>query len=190
VPDVNPRFKIFNPKDFGGEADVKKAVYSWLDELRNLAVVKPDKPVAGKGVGVWGDHFTTREQLFDHFLSSFQRGSVIIEEKIEGEESSFQALCDGKHLIPLPDTRDYKRAFDNDKGPNTGGMGSYKNTGDVLPFLNAYERGKEEEIASKIFNKWKLNSTGLRGVPLYMAFMHTGKQLKILENNSRPVTQK
>ena len=187
VPNVNPRFKIFNPKDYGNVADVKKAVYSWLDELHNLAVVKPDKPVAGKGVGVWGDHFTTREHLFDHFLPSFQHGSVIIEEKIEGEESSFQALCDGKHLIPLPDTRDYKRAFDNDKGPNTGGMGSYKNTGDVLPFLNAYERGKEEEIVSKIFNKWKLeNSTGLRGVPLYMAFMHMGKQPKILENNSRP----
>jgi phosphoribosylamine--glycine ligase len=187
VPDVNPRFKIFNPKDFGSTADAKKAVHRWLDELHNLAVVKPDKPVAGKGVGVWGDHFNTREQLFDHFLSSFQHGSVIIEEKIEGEESSFQALCDGKHLIPLPDTRDYKRAFDNDKGPNTGGMGSYKNTGDVLPFLNAYERGKEEEIVSKIFNKWKLESnTGLKGVPLYMAFMHAGKHPKILENNSRP----
>jgi len=187
VPDVNPRFKIFNPKDYGSTVNAKKAVYSWLDELHNLAVVKPDKPVAGKGVGVWGDHFTTREQLFDHFLSSFQHGSVIIEEKIEGEESSFQALCDGKHLIPLPDTRDYKRAFDNDKGPNTGGMGSYKNTGDVLPFLNTYERGKEEEIVSKIFSKWKLeNSTGLRGVPLYVAFMHTGKHPKILENNSRP----
>jgi phosphoribosylformylglycinamidine synthase len=98
VPDVNPRFKIFNPKDFGSTADAKKAVHRWLDELHNLAVVKPDKPVAGKGVGVWGDHFNTREQLFDHFLSSFQHGSVIIEEKIEGEESSFQALCDGKHL--------------------------------------------------------------------------------------------
>ncbi|MEW6505997.1 MAG: hypothetical protein AB1457_18760, partial [Chloroflexota bacterium] len=125
VPEVNPRFKIFNPKDYKSEVEVRKAVARWLDELDNQAVVKPDKPAAGKGVGVWGDHFTNREQLFEHFLSNFQYGSVIIEEKVEGEESSFQAFCDGKHLVPLPDTRDYKRAFDGDKGPNTGGMGSY-----------------------------------------------------------------
>ncbi len=134
VPEVNPRFKIFNPKDYKSQEEVKKTVYNWLDELENKAVVKPDQPAAGKGVGVWGDHFTTREQLFEHFMANFQQGPVIIEEKIEGEESSFQAFCDGKHLVPLPDTRDYKRAFDDDKGPNTGGMGSYKNVGDVLPF--------------------------------------------------------
>ncbi|MDH5664585.1 MAG: hypothetical protein OEY90_08980, partial [Candidatus Bathyarchaeota archaeon] len=91
VPEVNPRFKIFNPNDYKSQEEVKKAVYSWLVELENKAVVKPDKPAAGKGVGVWGDHFTTRQQLFEHFQADFQHGSVIIEEKIEGEESSFQA---------------------------------------------------------------------------------------------------
>ena len=187
VPKANPRFKIFNPKDFRSAIDAKKAVYNWLDELDNKAVVKPDKPAAGKGVGVWGDHFNTREQLFEHFLSNFQYGSVLIEEKIEGEESSFQALCDGKHLVPLPDTRDYKRAFDDDKGPNTGGMGSYKNVGDVLPFLSSEDRARETEVVTRIFNKWRENDgEGLRGVPLYVAFMHTGSEPKILENNSRP----
>jgi phosphoribosylamine--glycine ligase len=187
VPDVNPAFKVFNPKDYKSQEEIKKSVYKWLDELENQAVVKPDHPAAGKGVGVWGDHFTNREQLFEHFLANFQYGSVIIEEKIEGEESSFQAFSDGKHLIPLPDTRDYKRAFDDDKGPNTGGMGSYKNIGDTLPFMIDEERIKEMEIANKIFNKLKLNNTsGLRGIPFYMAFMQTGKGPKILENNSRP----
>jgi phosphoribosylamine--glycine ligase len=187
VPEANPRFKIFNPKDYKSQAEVKKAVYKWLDELENQAVVKPDLPATGKGVGVWDDHFTNREQLFDHFLANFQQGTVIIEEKIDGEESSFQAFCDGKHLAPLPDTRDYKRAFDDDKGPNTGGMGSYKNVGDVLPFMTRKERNKEMEIADEIFEKWKTkDKTGLRGVPLYIAFMHTGEGAKILENNSRP----
>jgi phosphoribosylamine--glycine ligase len=189
APEANPRFKIFNPADYKGEADVKSSVYRWLDELENQAVVKPDKPALGKGVGVWGDHFSTREQLFEHFMSNFQYGSVIIEEKIDGEESSFMVFCDGKHLVPLPDTRDYKRAFDDDKGPNTGGMGSYKDVGDILPFLTAAERQQELALANKIFKGWKAkikDDSALRGVPLYLAFMHTGKGIKVLENNSRP----
>ena len=187
VPEVNPSFKIFNPKDYKSQEEVKKTVYKWLDELENRAVVKPDQPAAGKGVGVWGDHFGTREQLFEHFTANFQQGPVIIEEKIEGEESSFQAFCDGKHLVPLPDTRDYKRAFDDDHGPNTGGMGSYKNVGDVLPFTTNANRIKEMEIVNRIFEKWKGNANGgLRGIPFYVAFMHTNKETKILENNSRP----
>jgi phosphoribosylamine--glycine ligase len=187
VPEVNPRFKIFNPKDYKSQEEVKKTVYKWLDELENRAVVKPDQPAAGKGVGVWGDHFTNREQLFEHFMANFQQGQVIIEEKIEGEESSFQAFCDGKHLLPLPDTRDYKRAFDDDHGPNTGGMGSYKNVGDVLPFTTNANRAKEMEIVNRIFEKWKGNANvELRGMPFYVAFMHTNKETKILENNSRP----
>jgi len=187
VPQVNPRFRVFNPKDCTSNGQLKKAVYDWLDELDDQAVVKPDKPAAGKGVGVWGDHFTNREQLFEHFMSNFQFGLVIIEEKIEGEESSFQAFSDGKHLAPLPDTRDYKRAFDGDKGPNTGGMGSYKDAGDKLPFLTSADRAKELDIVNHIFETWKQrDTTGLRGVPLYVAFMHTSKEPKILENNSRP----
>ncbi len=126
-------------------------------------------------------------ELFEHFLSNFQYGPVIIEEKIDGEESSFQAFCDGKHLVPWPDTRDYKRAFDGDKGPNTGGMGSYKGKGDVLPFLTNDDRAREMEIVKRIFDSWRKNDNiGLRGVPLYVAFMHTGNEPKILENNSRP----
>ena len=189
APKANPRFKIFDPEDYEGTGEVRNAVYSWLDQLENKVVVKPDKPTAGKGVGVWGDHFTTREQLFEHFMSNFQYCTVIIEEKIDGEESSFQALCDGTHLIPLPGTRDYKRAFDGDKGPNTGGMGSYKDVDDTLPFLTAAERERELALATKIFEKWRWkigDDSALRGVPLYLAFMHTGAGLKILENNSRP----
>jgi len=189
VPEANPRFKVFNPEDYRTTGDVKQDVYTWLGELDNQAVVKPDKPTAGKGVGVWGDHFTTREQLFEHFMSNFQYGTVIVEEKIDGEESSFMAFSDGKHLAPLPDTRDHKRAFDDDKGTNTGGMGSYKNTGDVLPFMTEKDCENEVAIAQKIFTKWiaRINDpSALRGVPLYLAFMHTRGGPKILENNSRP----
>ncbi|MEA2090382.1 MAG: hypothetical protein U9O89_06485 [Thermoproteota archaeon] len=188
VPEVNPRFKVFDPQNYDSIADVKRDVYKWLDELNNQVAVKPDIPAAGKGVGVWGDHFNTREKLFEHFLSSYEYCPVIIEEKIEGEESSFQAFCDGKHLVPLPETRDYKRAFDGDKGPNTGGMGCYKNTGDLLPFLTPADREKEIKIVNRIFEKWRGNESnlGLRGMPFYVAFIHTATGPKILENNSRP----
>ena len=189
VPEANPRFKVFRPQDYPNTDAVKKDVYEWLAELENQAVVKPDKPTAGKGVGVWGDHFTTREQLFEHFMSNFQYGTVIIEEKIDGEESSFMAFCDGKHLAPLPNTRDHKRAFDDDKGPNTGGMGSYKNKIDQLPFMMKTDRENELAIARKIFKEWTAkmpDDSAVRGVPLYLAFMHTRSGPKILEDNSRP----
>jgi len=189
VPEANPRFRVFKPEDYTNTDAVKKDVFAWLRELNNQAVVKPDKPTAGKGVGVWGDHFTTREQLFEHFMSNFQYGTVIIEEKIDGEESSFMAFCDGKHFAPLPDTRDHKRAFDDDKGPNTGGMGSYKNKIAQLPFMMKTDRENELAIAKKIFKEWTAkmpDPSAVRGVPLYLAFMHTRGKPKILENNSRP----
>ena len=188
VPEVNPKFKVFNPEDYSTVTAVKKEVNKWLDEIGNEVAVKPDRPAAGKGVGVWGDHFNTREELLEHFMSNIEYGPVIIEEKIEGEESSFQAFCDGKHLVPLPETRDYKRAFDGDKGPNTGGMGSYKNMGDILPFMTTVDKEKEIEIINKIFKELRKQaaSTDLRGIPFYDAFIHTSKGPKILENNSRP----
>ncbi len=189
--EANPRFKVFLRAEYAGVSvsEVKRVVWDFLDEIGNEVAVKPDKPAAGKGVGVWGDHFRSRERLFEHFLSIFNGGSdVIIEEKMEGEESSFQAFCDGKRLAVLPDTRDYKRAFDSDLGQNTGGMGSYKDNKDWLPFMEKGDREQEERMVQKIFNKLRGNGSNeeLRGMPFYVAFMHTDKGAKILEINSRP----
>ncbi|RJS76824.1 hypothetical protein CW712_00350 [Candidatus Bathyarchaeota archaeon] len=188
APEVNPRFKVFDPKDYSNLDQVKKPLYEWLDEINNEVAVKPDAPAAGKGVGVWGDHFNTREQLYEHFMANFKEGPVIVEEKLEGEESSFQAFCDGNHLVPLPETRDHKRAFDGDAGPNTGGMGSYKDKGNYLPFMTQEDWEKEVDIVQRIFNKMRNGGSnpGLRGIPFYVAFIHTSKGPMILENNSRP----
>ena len=188
APEINPQFKVFDPKDYSSTTQAKKSVYAWLKELNNQVAVKPDKATAGKGVGVWGDHFNTPEEVFEHFISNYEHGPVIIEEKLEGEESSFQTFCDGKRLVPLPETRDYKRAFDDDKGPNTGGMGAYKNAGDKLPFMKLKDREKEIALIDKVFAelKGKGSNPELRGVPFYAAFIHTSKGPKILEVNSRP----
>jgi phosphoribosylamine--glycine ligase len=187
-PELNPDFKVFDPKKYGSVASVKSYLWEWLEELDSKVAVKPDGTTAGKGVGVWGDHFTNREQLYEHFLSNYRYGPVIVEEKVIGEESSFQVFCDGKHIVPLPEIRDYKRAFEEDRGPNTGGMGSYKDTHDVLPFMTRRDREKEVEAVNLIFRRLKGRGSnpGLRGMPLYTAFINTGKGIKILEINSRP----
>jgi phosphoribosylamine--glycine ligase len=188
-PEANPRFKVFQHDAYQTTGDAKDAVWRFLDEIGNEVAVKPDNPTAGKGVGVWGDHFTTREQLFDHFQAIFESGTdVLIEEKLVGEESSFQAFCDGKRLVPLPDTRDHKRAFDHDLGPNTGGMGSYKDMRDWLPFLTERDRDAEEQLVQRLFTYLRGDGAneGLRGIPFYVAFMHTREGAKILEINSRP----
>lgn len=188
-PEANPRFKVFQCADYSDVSEVKAAVWGFLDEIGDEVAVKPDKPTAGKGVGVWGDHFNTREQLFEHFRSIFDSGSdVLVEEKVDGEESSFQAFCDGKRIATLPDTRDYKRAFDADLGPNTGGMGSYKAKEDWLPFLSRQDREAEERLVQRLFDELSGGAAndGLRGIPFYVAFMHTRAGAKILEINSRP----
>lgn len=189
--EANPYFKVFRRRDYENFSSIKEGVASFLDEMGDAVVVKPDKPTAGKGVGVWGDHFTTREQLFEHLFSIYNNGSdVIIEERLEGEESSFQAFCDGKNLAVLPDTRDYKRAFDGDLGPNTGGMGSYKAKEDFLPFMEESDKEEEMRLVGKIFKKLReekgSSNEELRGMPFYIAFIHTASGAKILEINNRP----
>jgi phosphoribosylamine--glycine ligase len=188
VPEANPRYKVFRKAEYKSDEDMKKDLKGWLSELDNQAVVKPDRPGYGKGVGVWGDHFNSFDELYRHFMTIYEKDSVIIEEKVDGEESSYQCFCDGVNLVGLPDVRDYKRAFDDDAGPNTGGMGSYKDASDHLPFMSPADREKEGEIAAKLFKHLKgekREEDGLRGPALYLAYMHTKEGPKILEINSR-----
>lgn len=187
-PEANPRFKIFDPKEYEDINEAKKELWKWLDELDNQVAVKPDEPATGKGVGVWGDHFNTREELFEHFQSIYKHGKVIVEEKIEGEEFSLQFFSDGRRLIPTPCVRDYKRAFDYDRGMNTGGMGSYKDVAELLPFMQKRDLDEGMEIAKKIFRELRGNGNNpeLRGVPLYMAYTCAKDGVKVFEINSRP----
>ncbi|MEE8358441.1 MAG: hypothetical protein V3R82_03430 [Candidatus Hydrothermarchaeales archaeon] len=187
-PDANPRFKVFDPKDYSNIDEVKNDLWPWLDEFNNQVAVKPDGPAQGKGVGVWGDHFNTREELFDLFKSNYEGGPVIVEEKIEGEEFSIQFFSDGKHLLESPPVRDYKRAFEADRGPNTGGMGSYKDVGNILPFMSEKDWEDGLSIGKKIFKEMRGDGSnpGLRGIPLYMAYICAKDGLKVFEINGRP----
>jgi len=103
-----------------------------LSELGFPAVVKADGLAAGKGVMVVASADEARV-AFDLFFDDKVFGSagdkVLVEEYLEGEEVSFLALCDGKTALALPTAKDYKKVFDGDRGPNTGGMGAHSPAG-------------------------------------------------------------
>lgn len=185
-PKANPKFKVFFPVDYKSVEEVKKDVFDWLDTIGEAVAVKPDAPATGKGVGVWGDHFKSREEMFERFfLPNFEKGPVIVEEKLDGEEFSLQFLTDGKHIVPTPAVRDYKRSFDWDKGPNTGGMGSYKSKGEILPFMD--DKDWEEAVRiGKLVHDFLAGPSGnsLRGI-MYFGFIATADGVKVLEINSR-----
>ena len=187
-PEANPRFRVFDPAENRSASSVKKDVWKWLDEFKNEVAVKPDRPATGKGVGVWGNHFRTRDELFQHFMSIYEHGPVLVEEKIEGEEFSLQFFSDGRHLIETPCVRDYKLAFDGDRGPNTGGMGCYKGAGNRLPFMSGSDWKEGIKIGKKVFKEMKGRGSnpGLRGIPLYMAYTCAKDGVKFFEINSRP----
>jgi phosphoribosylamine--glycine ligase len=93
---------------------------------RYPTVIKFDGLAAGKGVVVAPDEAAAREALSDMLEARrFGDGPVVVEEFLEGEELSLFAICDGERAVPMVPAQDYKRIFDGDEGPNTGGMGAY-----------------------------------------------------------------
>jgi len=185
-PSANPRYRVFDPR----AQDEQSAVAEFTRFLHDVDVgiaVKPDAPARGAGVGVSGSDFTTAEEAVAFFKNVYSKGRVVVEEKIDGEESSFHAFSDGKHFVPVPLTRDYKRALDGNKGKLTGGMGSYRGSGDALPFLPPSEWESVVRLEESAFRRWKGRGSnpGLRGIVLYDALMHCRGGFKILERNSR-----
>jgi len=109
-------------------------VEDFLHQLEGI-VLKPDGLTGGKGVQVQGDHFETKKDALKLCGQILAGGSLlIIEEKFDGEEFSLQCLCDGQTVVPTPLVQDHKRRFEEDRGPNTGGMGSYSLADHLLPF--------------------------------------------------------
>ncbi len=106
----------------------RDAALAYVREQNSPLVVKADGLAAGKGVTVCDGPDDARAAVLDA-MEAKKFGdagrTVLIEERMEGEELSILALCDGKTVLPLPAAQDYKRAFDGGTGPNTGGMGSY-----------------------------------------------------------------
>jgi phosphoribosylamine---glycine ligase len=153
------------------------------------AVLKADVLAAGKGVIVAEDEREAREALDVFFAERrFGETDVVLEEFLEGEELSLLAICDGQRALPLAPAQDYKRIFDGDEGPNTGGMGSYSPVPGIDP-----ERA--EEIArlahQPVIDELRRRGTPYRGI-LYAGLMMTATGPRVLEFNCRfgdPETQ-
>jgi phosphoribosylamine--glycine ligase len=153
------------------------------------AVLKADGLAAGKGVVIAADQREAREALEAMLVAQrFGHTAVLVEEFLEGEELSLLALCDGERALPMAPAQDYKRIFDGDRGPNTGGMGSYS----PVPGIDG---ARAEEIAAAVHQP-VVEAMRARGTPfhgvLYAGLMLTAGGPRVLEFNVRfgdPETQ-
>jgi phosphoribosylamine--glycine ligase len=145
-------------------------------------VIKADGLAAGKGVIIATNERAAREALQQLLVEHrFGTERVLVEEHLAGEELSLLALCDGRTALPLSCAQDYKRIFDGDRGPNTGGMGSYS----PVP---AVDEARAREICERVHQP-VLDELGRRGIAfhgvLYAGLMMTAEGPKVLEFNVR-----
>jgi phosphoribosylamine--glycine ligase len=184
-------------KEIMAEAGVPTARWSAVDDVEaGMAaiesypvVLKFDGLAAGKGVVIAQDAEQARTTLEDFLVAKrFGSGRVLVEEHLEGEELSLLAICDGERAVPMAPAQDYKRIFDGDEGPNTGGMGSYSPVagvdGERVAQITA-------AVHQPIVDLLRSRGTPFHGV-LYAGIMLTGEGPKVLEYNVRfgdPETQ-
>jgi phosphoribosylamine--glycine ligase len=156
---------------------------------RYPTVIKADGLAAGKGVIIAAAEAEARAALEQLLVERrFGTEQVVVEEHLAGEELSLLALCDGRSALPLASAQDFKRIGDGDRGPNTGGMGSYS----PVPSVGAERAG---EICAQVHQP-VLDELSRRGMPfhgvLYAGLMMTADGPKVLEFNVRfgdPETQ-
>ena len=152
-----------------------------LDEFGAPYVVKDDGLAAGKGVVVTED----RTAALEHAQSCFNAGgTVVIEEFLDGPEVSLFVISDGKNVLPLSPAQDFKRIFDNDEGPNTGGMGAYTPPGGFVQEV-------VEKVARPTVARMAERGTPFVGV-LFCGLAVTSRGVRVIEFNARfgdPETQ-
>ena len=158
----------------------------FLKELGDNYVVKYDGLAGGKGVKVSGEHLHNMDEAIKYCKEIINKGGkFVIEEKFIGEEFSLMSFCDGRSLKHMPIVQDHKRAYVNDTGPNTGGMGTYTDSNHSLPFLtNDDVKGAMEINKSTIKALSEKFSEEYKGV-LYGGFIATADGVKLIEYNAR-----
>jgi phosphoribosylamine--glycine ligase len=190
--------KLF-AKEVMAEAGVETAGHSVLrsheeavqriSETSFPAVMKADGLAAGKGVIICQTSDEAREAAGVFFTERrFGETEVVLEEFLDGEELSLLAICDGENVVPLAPAQDYKRIFDGDQGPNTGGMGCYS----PVPGFGPAEVGELiDTVHRPVVRAMAERGTPFHGV-LYAGLMLTPDGVRVLEFNTRfgdPETQ-
>ena len=156
----------------------------FVNSYDKQVVIKADGLAAGKGVIVCNNKeeaFSAIDKILIDKAFGDAGSKIIIEESIDGIEASYIALCDGNVAIPMATSQDHKRIFDNDKGPNTGGMGAYSPTPVVD---NELAKRIQEEIIDKTMSSLKKEGIDFKGF-LYAGIMISDNKPYVLEYNVR-----
>lgn len=171
------------PTGMARECSTIAEVEAAIDEFGAPYVIKADGLAAGKGVIVTSD----RAAAIAHAEKFIDMG-ILVEEFLDGQEVSLFFLADGKTVLPLTPAQDFKRAFDNDEGPNTGGMGAYS----PLPWLpEGFVAEVERTVAQPTVDEMGKLGTPFVGL-LYCGLIMTAKGIRVIEFNARfgdPETQ-
>ncbi len=155
-----------------------------LNEFGVPVVIKADGLAAGKGVYICTNRDEAEasiSEIFDHNRFGSAGSTALIEEFLQGEEASILALIDGEHIVMLASSQDHKRAYNNDQGPNTGGMGAYSPAPVVTDELWPVIR---EQVFERTLSELKKRGITYKGV-LYGGLMITKYGPKVLEFNCR-----
>lgn len=167
------------------------AAKKYIEEKGAPIVVKADGLAAGKGVTVAKtveEAISALKEIFIDKVFGKSGEKVVIEEFLEGEEASYLAFTDGKHVLPLVSSQDHKPVYDNDEGPNTGGMGAYSPAPVVTDEIFRFTT---ENIAKPLINELNRRGVVYKGI-VYAGLMITKDGPKVLEFNCRlgdPETQ-
>lgn len=180
-------------REYRIDGNIEFANFTGTDHLKEYLQQHRDKEFAikplgltgGKGVKVMGVHLSGFEDAFSYASSVIGKdGSVLLEERVTGEEFSQQVFTDGQRISPMPVVQDYKRAGEGDTGPNTGGMGSISDSTHTLPFLSHNAREKALKIMEDVVSALRDSGNEFHGI-LYGQFMDSPGGIKVIEINAR-----
>lgn len=182
------RYKIPGQLRYKTFTDADKA-RDFIEQLEGEVAVKPVGLTGGKGVKVVGDHLSGVDDAVKYAKEVIEKGiggekKVLVEEKAVGEEFTLQAFSDGKTIFPMPAVQDHKRLLPDDRGPNTGGMGSYSDKNGLLPFLSKSDYEESTVILQRVVEALAIEGCPFVG-PIYGQFMLTSNGPKIIEVNAR-----
>lgn len=175
--DALPRYDYF---------DTDNGLRACIDAYHGECVIKADGLMGGKGVYVHGSHFDSADGAYEIAKKLLSAGHhCLVEQKLVGVEFSLISFSDGRHLKHMPIVQDNKRAYFDDKGPNTGGMGSISFDNHGLPFLTTNDIQKAQKINERAVEGLQEECSARYCGVLYGGYMATADGVKLIEFNAR-----